>query len=118
MHAQLATVVINAEDIEPLIAFWREFLGVEEASRFPGFVWLKPQQKSGVGLAFQQVVEPKETRRNRLHLDFGVDDLAAVTARVVELGGSKVEDHTIGDFTWHVMQDPGGNEFCLAPHPS
>ena len=115
-HAHLATVVINGDDIEPLIAFWKAFLEVEEASRFPGFVWLQPQAGSGVGLAFQHVVEEKETRRNRLHLDLGVDDLDGATARVIELGGSQVEEHRAGDFTWRVMQDPGGNEFCLAPH--
>ena len=114
--ARFATVVINGDEIEPLIEFWKAFLDVGEASRFPGFVWLEPQPGTGVGLAFQEVVEPKETRRNRLHLDFGVDDLEAVAARVIELGGTKVEDHTIGEFTWYVMQDPGGNEFCLAPH--
>ena len=67
-------------------------------------------------MRFQQVVEEKETRRNRLHLDLGVDDLDGATARVIELGGLQVEEHQAGDFTWRVMQDPGGNEFCLAPH--
>jgi hypothetical protein len=26
-----------------------------------------------------------------------------------------VTDHTVGDFTWVVLADPDGNEFCLTP---
>jgi hypothetical protein len=31
------------------------------------------------------------------------------------LGASRVEDHTAGDFSWVVLADPDGNEFCFAP---
>jgi predicted enzyme related to lactoylglutathione lyase len=111
--ATLQTVVVNGTDIEPLIAFWKTVLGVEELHRFPGFVWLHPQSEGGLKLAFQQVPEGKLTERNRLHLDLHVEDLAAAIQAIEEAGGSKVEEHVIEDFTWFVCQDPGGNEFCI-----
>ena len=35
-------------------------------------------------------------------------------ARILDLGGSHLEDHEIEGFAWKVMADPEGNEFC--PH--
>ncbi len=35
-------------------------------------------------------------------------------ARVLELGGSRIEDHEIMGFHWTVLGDPEGNEFCVA----
>ncbi len=35
-------------------------------------------------------------------------------ARVLDLGGSRVEDHEIQGFHWTVLADPEGNEFCVA----
>lgn len=116
MPPTIDTVVINADDVEPIVSFWKALLEVEEASRFPGFVFLRPQREGGVSLAVQQVPEGKEAARNRVHVDLGVEDLDDATARAIELGASQVEEHTIGNFTWRVFQDPGGNEFCFARH--
>jgi predicted enzyme related to lactoylglutathione lyase len=44
-----------------------------------------------------------------------VDELEATAARIAELGGRHLEDHEIGGFTWKIMADPEGNEFCIAP---
>ncbi|WP_232481589.1 VOC family protein [Arthrobacter sp. YN] len=49
----------------------------------------------------------------------GLADLHDADADVLRrkaelLGASFMEDHSIGDFHWHVMQDPEGNEFCIA----
>lgn len=116
MPPTLSSVVINATDIEPIVSFWKALLEVEEASRFPGFVFLRPQHDGGVSLAVQQVPEGKETQRNRVHVDFGVEDLERSTERAIELGATQIEEHSIGTFTWRVFQDPGGNEFCFARH--
>ncbi len=37
-------------------------------------------------------------------------------APAVGLGAATLGRHAIGDFTWQVMRDPDGNEFCLAVH--
>lgn len=54
-----------------------------------------------------------------MHLDTGVADLDEAQARAEALGGSLVETHEIMGFTWRVMADPEGNEFCIASeHPA
>lgn len=43
-----------------------------------------------------------------------MSDLGTAKARIVERGGSEIESHEIAGFTWIVMADPDGNEFCIA----
>ena len=83
------------------------------SSRFEQFVWLEPAGPGAPQLAFQQVQDPTEGRR-RLHLDIHGPDPAALRARAESLGAGFVEGNDIGDFHWDVMQDPEGNEFCIA----
>lgn len=115
---RLSAIVINATDHDSLVNFWSELLGVGVARQIPGvFTWLEPQASAGsVSVAVQRVGAPTEGRR-RLHMDFGVDDLDAAIARVVELGGQHVEDQQVPGFHWKVMTDPEGNEFCMAAVP-
>ena len=111
--AKLDTVIINGNDLEPLITFWKALLGVQEQARFGNFAWLKPQHPDGIKLGFQKVDDAKGPEWNRVHLDLGVKDLAAAEARVLELGGSVLERHELEGFRWIVFADPGGNEFCI-----
>lgn len=112
--AQIRTVVINTTDPVKLAEFWKALLGVEEAAKHDEeFLWLRKPEGADIGIAFQKVSDPTPGRR-RLHLDTKVDDLARATEKILELGGAQVETHTIGDFTWQVMADPDGNEFCIA----
>jgi predicted enzyme related to lactoylglutathione lyase len=107
--------VVNTVDPERLASFWSDLLGVGVARRSgPYFIWLEPQHEGGVSVAFQKVGDPTGGRR-RLHLDLYVEDLHGAVQRALDLGASKVEDHTVGDFSWVVLADPDGNEFCLAP---
>jgi predicted enzyme related to lactoylglutathione lyase len=39
--------------------------------------------------------------------------MAAEVARLVDLGGSVVAEHNLGDFRWTIVADPEGNEFCV-----
>jgi hypothetical protein len=50
-----------------------------------------------------------------MHVNLYDPDATAVT-RLVELGATIVGEHEIGDGgqSWTVMQDPEGNEFCVA----
>lgn len=111
--AKLASIVINAVDLEAVAEFWKGFLDVGERHRMPGFVWLERQPGASLSLAVQQVDHPTEGR-NRLHLDFGVRDVAEARDRVIALGGEELEQHEIGGFGWTVFADVEGNEFCIA----
>ncbi len=111
----VGSVVINTRDPDGLAAFWAELLDVEIARRSgPWFIWLKPQHEGGISVAFQKVDGPTEGRR-RLHMDMHVADRGQAVERAIKLGGSLVEEHTVGEFSWSVMADPEGNEFCIAP---
>ena len=110
---KVRSVVINTSDEVALAKFWTELLGVEIAREVPGFIWTKPQRSGGYSIAFQRVAAPTPGRR-RLHLDTSVKDVEAASKRIIELGGSRVEDHEVPGFSWRVMADPDGNEFCIA----
>ena len=112
--ATVRTVMINTLDPKKLAPFWAELLGVEMAAQHDeDFLWLRRQEGSSIGIAFQKVSDPTPGRR-RLHLDTHVEDLEVATARILEIGGSHLESHQAGDFKWQVMADPDGNEFCIA----
>lgn len=110
---KMASVVINAEDLDGVADFWKGLLEVGERNRAHGFVWLERQSGASISLAVQQVDDPTEGR-NRLHLDFGTDDAAAVRDRILALGGRELEQHDLSGFGWTVFADPEGNEFCVA----
>lgn len=112
MSAIVGTIMIDCNDIDAMVTFWSEALGLEEKLRFPDYVWLSRLSKGGPALAFQQVTEPRQGK-NRIHLDVASEDPAAFVDRVIELGGSKVEDHEVDDFHWSVLADPEGNVFCV-----
>lgn len=65
-------------------------------------------------VTFQRVPEVKSVK-NRLHFDVTVDDGDSATVRIESLGGSQlsIEDFSEDGFSWRVMADPEGNEFCL-----
>ncbi len=77
-------------------------------------------ETSGVGrgrrLLFQDVPEGK-SGKNRLHLDIHSEpgQLEELVARLEDLGATRVREVNEGPAGhWWVMQDPEGNEFCVA----
>jgi predicted enzyme related to lactoylglutathione lyase len=109
---RLLQVTIDCADPDRLAGFWSALLGVEVLGRQHQYVHLAAQPSRGVGLAFQKVADPR-AGKNRVHLDFLVDDLEAATAHAVELGATKLEPHTMDGHHWWVVADPEGNELCL-----
>jgi catechol 2,3-dioxygenase-like lactoylglutathione lyase family enzyme len=110
--AKVASVMLDCNDLEGEVAFWREILGLEEKMRFSRYVFLSRLGEKGPRLAFQQVPEAK-TIKNRMHLDLAAADPEALMARVLELGGRHIRDFDLDGFGWTVMADPEGNEFCV-----
>lgn len=62
---------------------------------------------------FAHVPEPKQGK-NRVHLDLRTDDLEAEVERLSALGAKVVEEHAEWGFSWTVLADIEGNEFCVA----
>ena len=110
--AVVGSVMVDCNDLERVVGFWREILGLEERMRFPGYVFLGRMSPKGPRLAFQQVPEPK-TVKNRVHLDLGAADPEAFITRATGLGATRLADHDLTGIHWTVMADPEGNEFCV-----
>jgi predicted enzyme related to lactoylglutathione lyase len=111
-----AITIDCAEPLE-LARFWAGVFGTGIESSVgdgPHYVDLLPVPGVPV-LRFQRVPEPKMTK-NRLHLDLSVDDLDDACSRLEALGGRQISGQPITEYgyTWTVMQDPEGNEFCMS----
>ncbi|MDQ6719972.1 MAG: VOC family protein [Candidatus Dormibacteraeota bacterium] len=110
-------IAIDCHDPERLALFWGAVLGVEIDERLgnpPQYVDLAPRPPDGLEVDFQRVPEPK-VAKNRLHFDLDVDDVDAATAWIEELGGRRLphNDYHEYGYSWRLMADPEGNEFCL-----
>ena len=66
-------------------------------------------------LFFQRVPEPRAAK-NRVHLDLRVPEAErpAEVERLTGLGARRIGEGQQGPFSWIVMADPEGNEFCVA----
>lgn len=82
------------------------------------YVSLLPDQGAGVELLLQLVPEAKDAK-NRVHLDLRTRDLVTETDRVCRAGATLLTDQPLveGGWTWHVLADPDGDEFCVLQPP-
>jgi predicted enzyme related to lactoylglutathione lyase len=113
--ARFLYITIDANDADTIAAFWAGVLGTEIDARFDGdrFIFLKGRDDLPV-VCIQSVPEPK-AGKTRIHLDLGVEDLAAVTERVLALGGGwDGTERTVDPYTWRTLTDPEGTEFDIA----
>jgi predicted enzyme related to lactoylglutathione lyase len=117
MSLHLANITFDCADATVVGSFWSAALGLPldpDAATFfssinldraaPGPTWL-----------FLQVPEPKSAK-NRTHVDLHADDREVEVERLVALGAVRVEEKDEWGTRWTVMNDPEGNEFCIAAH--
>jgi predicted enzyme related to lactoylglutathione lyase len=115
--AKLGWILTDCHDPDRLAAFWGAVLGVEVEDRFgspPQYVNLGPGTPDGPRVCFQRVPEAK-VGKNRLHLDLAVLDVDTAASKVEELGGRRLPGDDLHEdgYSWRLMADPEGNEFCL-----
>jgi len=111
-------LVVDCRDPEALAAFWAAVLDYRVLSREDdGSVEIGPE--AGFGgpaptLVFGPVPEPTPGRL-RLHIDVSPTDRDqdAELRRLLDLGARPADVGQTGEESWHVLQDPEGNEFCL-----
>lgn len=119
MTATPRTLTFDCADPGAQARFWSAVTGRAvdtlppgTPAQFVGAIGMWPRT-ADMALLFLAVPESK-TAKNRVHLDLECADLAAEVARLVDLGATHVVDHADFGIAWSVMQDPEGNEFCLA----
>lgn len=113
-------VVLDCADLARSAAFWCGVLGyVAEPLSAGPYRRLLPADGNGVELLLQRVPEPKAAK-NRMHLDLRVPDLDAELARLVALGAERRTENPVEEdgWSWHVLADPDGNEFCVLRPPA
>jgi predicted enzyme related to lactoylglutathione lyase len=113
---RLGYVQIDCVDPVRLAQFWCTVLGTEVLVGFgepAHYVNLRPVD-GGPCVSLHRVDNPTPGK-NRLHLDLLVDDVEVATHQVVEAGGAVAPAGDVAEygFSWRVMTDPEGNEFCL-----
>jgi predicted enzyme related to lactoylglutathione lyase len=112
-------VVIDCADLDRAAAFWSAVLGYTDAGGDSGtYRSLLPADDFGVEILLQRTQDEKRGK-NRLHLDLRTRDLDAEVGRTIELGATiqtivPIEE---GGWTWHILEDPDGNEFCILQPP-
>lgn len=116
-----AHVVIDSQDPERIAPFWCGLLGVSvwRTTSDNTYIALRPTDE-GLMLVLQRVPESKAFK-NRVHLDFQVEDLEEAMARAIELGGRWTEpdmSREVDGIPWRCMADPEGNEFCIYTVPA
>ena len=117
MPLRLGNITFDCDDALKVGTFWSEALGRPlDPGSGPAYASIggDDPERADPAWYFEKVAEPK-VAKNRMHLDFVDPDPAAVD-RLRALGASIVGEHEIGGggHRWTVMQDPEGNEFCVA----
>jgi predicted enzyme related to lactoylglutathione lyase len=114
MTIQLGAVTIDCTDPRKLAEFWTEALGTTIGTDYEGqFIILTPTREGAPSVNLQRVPEER-AGKNRVHIDFLTQDRSVEVERLVKLGATEVGEHTVPGLTWTVLQDPEGNEFCVA----
>jgi hypothetical protein len=120
MPLRPGNITFDCDDVLKVASFWSAALGrpldPRSSARFASIGTADPER---VELAwyFTKVPEPKR-EKNRVHLDL-FDPGASTVDDLVRLGATVVGAHEVpgGAHGWTVLQDPEGNEFCVAARP-
>jgi hypothetical protein len=120
----IGMVTIDCASPSELGKFWAETLGAHIVAESDEFVVLAPTRSGGPRLGLQKVSDA-HTEKNRLHLDIEADDPKAEVERLLTLGANVVGEHSnpgapehgIPSFSWTVLADPEGNQFCVGLAP-
>ncbi len=98
-----------------LSTFWAQALerNVDEGpSQFFASIG-KAAPDGSIAMLFLAVAEAKSAK-NRMHLDIQSDDRETEVERLVSLGAARIADKDEWGTRWTIMNDPEGNEFCVA----
>ena len=113
-------IVVDVADLKRAADFWTQVLGfVQEGDTSGRYLSLLPADGNGIEVLLQKVDDEKHGK-NRLHLDLRTHDLDAEVEHLRALGASLLSEEPIVEsgWTWHVLADPDGNEFCVLQPPS
>lgn len=117
MPARIGNIPFDCDDALNVASFWSAVLDRpldNGASAMYASIGGSDGERQEPAWYFEKVPEPKRAK-NRVHLDLVDPDPEAVDNRV-RLSATIVDEHSLPGtgHRWTVMQDPEGNEFCIA----
>jgi hypothetical protein len=112
---KIGNVTFDCESPARVAEFWGTALGYNVENVNDGLSVATHPEGVPPMLLFIKVPEPR-TVKNRMHMDVSADNREAEVARLVGLGATRGETHKMPQYsiTWTVLQDPEGNELCVA----
>lgn len=114
MASRITELVLDCADPERLAGFWSEVLGYEVLDRQEELVEIGLRNGGQPTIVFLRSSEPRRGKLP-LHIDINATDRdqAEELERLLALGARPADIGQSGQESWHVLQDPEGNEFCL-----
>lgn len=121
MSANVLCVTIDCHDPVRLGAFWAEALTYDMYRGAEGFGEIALSDPTGRGPDLYLITVPEsKVVKNRVHLDLKAEPTLEAEVERLEAAGASVltthqdPDGFVDPYIWTVMQDPEGNEFCVA----
>jgi len=117
----LKFITFSCTKPERLADFWAAALDGERRG-LPDELESVVIERSGDGPDLLFNHHPTDEQRDLpIHLDFSAEDREAAVERLCELGATvretKTEEFETHTSTWTVLEDPGGNGFCVTEYP-
>jgi Glyoxalase-like domain len=115
MAARVGNITFDCDQVLKIAAFWSAALGRpldEGSSEWFASIGGADGDRREPAWYFNKVPEAR-LAKNRVHVDL-VDPDPAAADQLVRLGATVVGKHEIRGHHWTVLQDPEGNEFCIA----
>jgi catechol 2,3-dioxygenase-like lactoylglutathione lyase family enzyme len=110
---RIGAIVLHCHDFDRMAEFWSQALGyVPREPPKGGWVVLTDPAQRGPNLSLQ-ARDHRPARRSWLHLDLYTPDRDREIARLVDLGAKRYPWRTRPGADFVVMEDPGGNLFCV-----
>ena len=110
---RIEMVTIDCRDPRALGEWWARQLGGRATEGFEGDAFVVVAVDGGPSLGFQRVAEPTPGK-NRVHLDLTAPDRDLEVERLLAEGALEVARHEAAGFSWVVLADPEGNQFCVS----
>lgn len=106
----LAGTTIWSEDLNALLPFYRDTLGLAVRVQIPGFVVFGEEGRPALALGTHSEVRGKNADPARHMVGLLTDDVTKDSKRLQEAGVAFVEDPTdYGNFRIATLKDPEGN---------
>lgn len=115
MALKVEMVTLDSTDAVALATWWARQLGGTVHDDTDGWFVIVSDVTGVPRVGFQKVAEVTPGK-NRVHLDLAATDVQAEVERLQADGATLVATHVEGGFSWTVLADPDGNQFCVSQH--